>query len=94
MTPSPEGDVVQIGEHGPLFRLRPPHTPSSLRDEVASVERRPWFCRRGLHLRIVVGDVHVPDDDLVAATCALIASANVSALTRCRRCRAVYVRYE
>jgi hypothetical protein len=73
-----------------MFRLRAPHTLASIRADAArSAVCKPRLCRMGLHVREQVGAVHVPLTDAVSAGLAVIASQDVSGLTRCRRCGAI-----
>ena len=87
-------NVVQIGECGPLFKLREPITLDDVRMSPVLAELdRPWMCRRlHLHSWQEIGEPYYPTDDPVAGALAALANSDVSALIRCRRCHRLAMR--
>lgn len=93
--PTVHEGFARIGEHGPIFKLRPPHTAASLRADAERAEgERPLMCRLGMHDTEVVGDVYMgeDDDDPMEMMLALLASSDYSKLLRCGRCGRVRMR--
>lgn len=88
-------ELVQIGSHGPLFKLREPHTLESLRADAAGAEASPRrLCRLLGHRRREVGEPYLgeDEDDSLKGAFALLRASDVSALTRCERCGAVSIK--
>lgn len=93
--PPSRDEVLQVGDHGPTFLLRPPHTVESLRADAGHAEAnpKPWLCRIK-HRQERVGDPHRPDPEeyLWDAAIAMISNGPYDALLRCKRCGAVTTR--
>jgi hypothetical protein len=82
---------IEIGDHGPIFTLREPHTGDSLRASArrAADHSKPILCYIK-HRNQVVGDPYRNDDDLLGTVLSLISS--VDALVCCKRCGRVATR--
>ena len=85
------GELLQLGEYGPVFELRSPHTVASIKADAAAaaISRRPIQCRLR-HAREVVGTPAVTGD-LIEDALNMIAGRDTRNLVRCRRCRKVSV---
>jgi hypothetical protein len=79
--------VIQIGNYGAIFELKPPHTLESVKADAVNVKRH-GLCRLK-HAYRVIGTPYVPEHDIVTATLSLLASSDGNRLVRCRRCKHV-----
>lgn len=93
--------IIQLGAHGPVFKLYPGHSLDSVRADAKRSERdpalKPWLCRRGLHTRQTIGEPYVPPietDDMYGTILALIANRNYVDLVRCPRCGSTAPRHQ
>ena len=86
-------DVLQVGEHGPIYRLRPPHTVTALRASLsASLDQQvPLRCRIKHKWRIV-GEVYIDPEDPMGTTLSMIWMGVSGTLAHCERCGAVATR--
>jgi hypothetical protein len=90
-------DVLQVGDHGPIFELQEPWTVEAVKTGMGEAPPRqlcrlfgrvPWR-----HKRRVIGRTYLPADDPFTSMLALIAEGSSSkTLMRCKRCGAVQIR--
>jgi hypothetical protein len=86
---SGDDTLVQLGPGGAIYRLRPPHTATSLRRESEQTNGDALRCRLISHKWDIIGAPYAPDSgkDVAAATVATIVNKDARKLRRCRRCK-------
>lgn len=86
-----EEEVLRIGEHGPLIKLRPPHTVESVRVSAERAqEYQPWLCRTlKWHKPEIIGDLYYGKDTTTGLVALASILSDTEALLRCKRCGAI-----
>ncbi len=84
---------MQVGDHGPIFRLRDPHTVQSIKADAARADerRKPVLCHIK-HSWRKIGDTYINANDPVGSALSMIWMPVEDALVRCRRCGAISTR--